>query len=125
MPESYDPWTAVFSPDGRSVVATSVTGAYSWDLADLDADPTLLMPSDDWVTEIAFSPSGDTLAMAGVFPDIDLMDLTRPDKPVSKLRGHDASGVHTLAFSSDGRTLASGGRVDATVRLWDPSSLDA
>src|SRR5262245_60983153 len=41
---------------------------------------------------------------------------------VASLRGH-TSGIHSLAYRSDGKVLATGGDFpDQTVRLWDAES---
>jgi WD40 repeat protein len=71
---------------------------------------------------IAFSPDGKTLA-AAVGTAVVLWDYQHPDeKPpaVSNrrlLRGH-AGAVRSLAFASDGRTIATAS-VDGTLRIWD------
>jgi WD40 repeat protein len=72
-------------------------------------------PGDSF-TSVAISPDGRILAAAGSDSSISL--YTYPGlKLTRELRGHKGS-VSTLAFSSNGKRLASGGR-DHSVIIWD------
>jgi len=74
------------------------------------------------VRRIAFSPDGTTLA-ATVGNFVVLWDYQHPGEktPVASnrrlLRGH-AQAVRSLAFASDGRTIATAS-LDGTLRIWD------
>ena len=123
VPDHVAPWTARLSSDGKSVTATGTGGAYAWDLTNLNAEPAIVLPSKRWATELAYSPNGKALAMGNLGSVIHVKDLTRPDGAVSELLVEGGpNDAWSVVFSPDGKRLASGGKTDPAVRLWDPGA---
>ena len=79
--------------------------------------------SKEWVTALAFSPDGKTLASGAGFDesdtDIRLWDVAS-GKEIGRLKGHGA-WVTSLVFWPDGKKLASTS-ADQTIRIWDVAS---
>lgn len=71
--------------------------------------------SPEPTTALAIQPNGNLLA-SSKREAIELWDLSRRQR-VRLLRGH-TNWITTLAFSPDGKTLASGS-LDGTIRLWN------
>jgi WD40 repeat protein len=140
--------TVVFTPDGRTLAAAGETGViWLWDITDRQharlLDPAGLRGHQGAVYQLAFSPDGRTLVSAGADQTVRLWNVNglaagqplpvsatiltpNTHAGVTTRRDH-PNGVGAIAFSPDGRTLATGaqdqqGVQDYRVRLWDVTS---
>jgi WD40 repeat protein len=104
-----------FSPDGTKLASTSYDNASRlWDAATgqlLTTFPVHLGMS------VAFSPDGTKLAFGGFDYTVTIWDIAT-GKPYRHITGHH-NWVWWIAFSPDGKTLATGSSVERVIKLWD------
>ena len=110
-------YSVAFSPDGKTLASGSQDQTLRlWDPNTGEHRATLRYPG--YVTSVAFSPNETLLAIGSsnwVNSQIQLLD-TKTLQSRETLRGH-TEEMTALAFSPDGRTLASAS-YDGTILLW-------
>ncbi|MBI1256449.1 MAG: protein kinase, partial [Chloroflexi bacterium] len=108
-----------YSPDGKRLVAASVTETpIVWD-AETGEKIFTLTGHTDRVKAVAWSPDGTHIASAGDDTNVILWDADSGEKRLT-FSGHTYS-IYGLAFSPDGSKLASSS-IDQTVQIWDVAS---
>jgi WD40 repeat protein len=110
------PNTLALSKDGKTVISWgSDRVVRRWEAT----SGKLLgaFPAPAGTTRAAFSKDGRTIALANADNTIRLHDAAT-GKELHKMKAH-ANGTSALAFSSDGKMLASRGSADNTIRLYD------
>ncbi|MCV6636979.1 hypothetical protein [Candidatus Albibeggiatoa sp. nov. NOAA] len=124
--------TVAFSPDGKILASGGQDNAVRlWDVTTGQALGQPMGMAVDWplskgffwMSSVAFSPDGKTLASGSWDKTIRLWDVATGQAIGDPFIGH-SSVIYTIAFSPDGKTLASAGE-DNTVRLWDVETRQA
>ncbi len=104
------------SADGRTVASGSELGNIKlWNAA--TGKNTATLAWEGWITAVAFSPDGKTLAAVGTcLGAVRLWDV--PSGKATVTLKADSCPPDVLAFSPDGKTLAVGYH-DKAIRFWD------
>jgi len=110
-----------FAPDGKTLVVADEEGVSLWDMETGRETESLRNSS---ITVVALAPGGNTLAYSDDDGRLWLRELgTHHARRLGKEPRRDAElpDIYCLAFTPDGKTLASGG-ADEAVTLWDTST---
>ena len=107
-------YSLALSPDGKFVISVSPNDlARIWDLAsgsqakEFDCNGAL---------SLDISPDGNNVAFGGL-ETIQIWDIPKGEK-INELKGHKDGWIRSVAYSSDGNNLISGGE-DRRLKLWN------
>ena len=109
--------SVAFTRDGRFMAIACGIGAWVYDVATSRA--LALLPAEDEVNSVSFSPDGATLALAIDNGRIELWEFNTRTR-IATLPGH-VNWASSAVFSPDGTLLASGSEYQ-TIKLWDVAS---
>lgn len=133
----------VFSPDGNTLVTVSSGSMRIWDVrtgteqkslpTPIDKQPQLIPPilkskqlnqivlprHRDDVYSVRFSKDGTQLVSASSDGSLHVWDVESGLYQQSLVLGAHTDSVSVLAFSEDSKYLASGGRFEEKIRIWD------
>jgi eukaryotic-like serine/threonine-protein kinase len=131
LPDAVSLSCAAFSPDGKAIVTGSwaTNTARLWDAANGRSLGPPLVHSNSVnsvafsVNSVAFSPDGRSILTGSWDGTARLWDAAskRPVGQALKHAGGRSKGL-SVAFSSDGKTILTGGHWDGTARLWDAAT---
>lgn len=111
-------FSVAFSPDGKLFATTNYyEGPQLWDFATGQSLKIFKHPA---VEQVAFSRDGKVLASVARDEQIGLWDVPGA-RELRTLRAK-GSALRAVAFSPDGKQLASAGHKDGSVRLWEVAS---
>jgi serine/threonine protein kinase len=112
-------WSVAVAPDGKSFISGGSDNAVERWTLDLD-DGRPILKATSIVRGVAFGPKGDRIAAACRDGNLIVLDLVTNEK---KTFGPASGEAVAVAFSPDGKTVASaGGGSGRVIQLWNVST---